>query len=315
MKKGVKIVAILVVVLLAFIALNASWFTLNEDEVAIVQHFGRIKAIYLNSINPQLREQIQRDAAAAGIHIQEGAGLHFKAPFVDTVSKYSARLQTYAPQSREIITFDKKKLYFDNIAQWRIDNPYRFYTSAQGQVEVARDRIDGILYSIMNDKVGKIVSDDLITNKDGQNDNMLRELIAEANERTHAFGVTIVDVRIRRTDLPQENYNSIFERMRTERNSMAELYRSQGKEESLKITSNTDREVTFITSEAARDAERVKGEGDSEAARIYSDAYSRTPEFFEFYNMLETYRLTIGNQSTMVIPIDSPFARYLLGGA
>ncbi len=310
-KKQIKWTIIGVVALLAVITLNESWFVLREDEVAIRQRFGRVDGIYVKDGGDTLRSQLAEDGVDNEVDVTVGAGLHFKLPFVDRVSKYSARLQTYAPPPREVIASDKKKLYFDNVAQWRIDNPYRFYMAVRDTV-TAGDRIDGILYSIMNEKVGKITSTDLITNKES-NIKMLQELATEANERTYELGVTIVDIRIKRTDLPQENYNSIYERMRTERESIAAQYRSEGKEEAMKIRSQTDKEAVTITSEAFAKAEKLKGEGDSAAAAIYAAAYGKTPEFFEFYNTLETYRTTIGNQSTLVIPSNSHFAKLLLG--
>jgi membrane protease subunit HflC len=312
MNKNVKGFLVLIVIGLLLLVLSSSVFILREDEVAIVQRFGRVEAVYLRGITSEYDEQVVADSANFDFRVKSGAGLYLKIPLIENVSRYSARLKTYAPPTRPIIASDKVRLSFDNVAQWRIDNPYLFFIRVQGSENTAMDRIDNILYSIMNEKVGKIDSVDLITNKDNVNDNMLRELIDEANAGTKEFGVTIVDVRIRRTDLPQENYTHIHERMRAERNSRAQAYRSDGQMRSVFITSQVDREVVEITSRAVREAEQIKGEGDSEAARIYADAYSRTPEFFEFYNVLETYRQTIGSQSILVVPINSPFARYLL---
>jgi membrane protease subunit HflC len=142
---------------------------------------------------------------------------------------------------------------------------------------------------------------------------MLIEMAEAVSRNFSEQGIVVVDIRIKRTDLPSETYASIYNRMNTERQRVAAENRSQGERDLLEIRSETDRRVISITSEAERKAEEIRGEGDSEAARIYNEAYSRDPEFFEFYNLLDTYRLTVGNRSVLVVPLDSAFAKYLLG--
>ena len=142
---------------------------------------------------------------------------------------------------------------------------------------------------------------------------MLDELAEEVTAQSTAFGVVVVDIRIKRTDLPSDIYQSIYTRMETERKRIATQYRSEGEEEAIKIKSETDRQVAVITSQAMRQAEVLMGEADAEAARIFNEAYGRDPGFFEFYNMLLTYRETIGQSTTLVIPSSSPFTKYLIG--
>ncbi len=311
MKNKRRVLWIVSGALAIFVIILASscFFTLGEDECAVVQRFGRIQSMYVKEITPALQEQLDSDNNS--IPVVVGTGLKFKLPFFDHPIKYPYKLISYETMTREVTTSDKRKLYFDNNAQWRIENPYRFYM-AYNNIGGAKMRIDDILYSSMNVEVGMMVSHDLITNK-ALSSEMLDRLTDQVSAECSKFGVYMADIRIKRTDLPQENYNSIYNRMNTERNRIAAQYRSEGLEASSIKRSETDRQVISITSEAAKRAEVTKGEGDSEAARIYNEAYGKNPEFYEFYNMLETYRVTVGESSTLVIPLDSPFAKYLLG--
>ncbi|MDR0670921.1 MAG: protease modulator HflC [Oscillospiraceae bacterium] len=295
--------------LLLIVALNCC-FELQEGESALVQRFGRIEAIYVKETSRELHDQMTEDGEGH-IPVRVGTGLKWKVPFLDHVIKYPSMLLAYDTPSRQVITADKKKIYFDNNAQWRIVNPLRFYKGVFN-IQNAYGRIDSYLYSYMNTHVGAMQSTTLITDKAAVGV-MLDELNHTVSEACAAFGVDVFDIRIKRTDLPEENYQSIYNRMITERNRMSAEYRSKGEEESLRIRSEADRDVVGISSEAARRAEILKGEGDSEAARIYNEAYSADPSFFEFYNLLDTYRLTVGAGSTLVIPLSSPFAKYLLG--
>ena len=305
-----KHVIIAIVVLLGLIVVSNGFFTLAEDEMIILERFGRIEAVYVRESTPELEAEIQ---AIHEYHVQihTGTGLKFKIPFIDSVVKYTSKLMTYDTPARQVIASDKKTLYFDNNAQWRIRNPLLFRISV-GNYAVANDRIDSIVYARMRDRVGKLDSTTLITQK-SEIEQLLTDLSREVSRETAVFGVEVYDIRIKRTDLPEGNYASIFNRMITERNRMAAGYRSEGEEIAIEIRSKTDREVTIIISDAYRQAEELRGEGDSEAARIFNEAYGKNPEFFEFYNMLETYRQTIGSSATLVIPLDSEFARFLLG--
>ncbi len=306
MKKWIIIAAVALVVLI--VGANC-FFVLEEGESALVQRFGRIQAVYMRDYSDDVRAQLNEDDPSLSLH--EGTGIKFKVPFIDNVIKYTAKLVMYDPPPNEVITSDKRKLYFDNCAQWRIENPFRFYT-AYNNMDSAKRRIDDVMYSRMNERVGKMLSHELITDRELSGE-MLEELATAVSADFVRQGIAVPDIRIKRTDLPVENYESIYNNMNTERQRIAMQHRSEGEEESLKIRSDTDREAVTITSQAQRDAEIVRGEGDSEAARIYNEAYGSNPSFFEFYNLLQTYRETVGNGSTLVVPLDSPFAKYLLG--
>jgi membrane protease subunit HflC len=309
----------LLIVVLAFalfiIAAN-SVFILREDECAIVQRLGAIIGLYVREETAQLRNEVAEDVKNLDLDrvpaIHAGTGLKFKIPFVDNVIKYSTRIRTDDSLPQPIITSDRKTLSFDNNAQWRIINPMRFFMRANGSYPRASSIIDEQLFALMRVQVGLIPANELISNRE-RVEAMLQQLTADVNVGVSNIGVYVAGINIKRTEVPLENHPAIHQRMNSERERMAAGYRSEGQEEYLRIASNVDRLVTIIMSEAFRDSERLRGEGDSEAARIYNEAYSRDPDFFEFYNLLQTYRVTLGGHTTLVIPLDSPFATYLLG--
>lgn len=310
MKKTIKRTVIISIAIIALIVLSSSFFTVGEYEAAIVRRFGSIHTVYVASS----RDDLTTELAAgnfSGVKVDEGAGLKFKVPFVDEVIRYDTRLRIYDTPARQVIAADKKKLNFDNNAQWRITNPVLFNVS-MNSISSAQQRIEDIMYSRMNQKVGKMQSHTLIADKEAVNA-MLAALTSEVTKDLKGYGIEIFDIRIRRTDFPAENYDSIYNRMISERNKIAAQYRSEGEEEAIKVRSNTDKQVTIMLSEATAKAEQLRGEGDAEAARIYNEAYSKNPEFFEFYNTLETYKTTIGSNSSIILPITSPFAKYLTG--
>jgi membrane protease subunit HflC len=306
--KGPKktVMALVVLVILVIVAANA-FFILEEGESALVQRFGEIRGVYVREASDTLRSQFA--AETARLHI--GTGLKFKVPFIDNVIKYPSKLIHYESPPTEVLTFDKHRLYFDNSAQWRIENPLRFYMRYT-TIDRAKQRIDDALYSAMRVSVGRLDSYVLISDRESSSA-MLAEMARTISEELVQEGISIVDIRIKRTDLPVETYESIYNRMNTERQMIAAQYRSEGEQALIQIRSATDREVIRITSEAQRDAEEIRGAADEEAAGIYNRAYNNDPEFFEFYNLLDTYRQTIGHGSTLVVPLDSPFAKYLLG--
>ncbi len=312
MKKSVWIT--LGVLVLLIIAFSASTFQMNENESVAVLRFGRIIAVYVKT-------DAQAETVRQGFGLQSdklgsvvvhvGTGLHLRVPFIDQVNKYNNMLLTYDTAPRQVVTSDKKKLIFDNNAQWRIDNPALFEIT-MGRVEEAQKRLDDILYSKMNEKVGKMTATTLITDKAAV-EQMQIDLAADMTDTMKAYGIEVFDIRVKRTELPQENYESVYNRMISERQRIAAQYRSEGDEEALKMMSDTDRQIVILLSEARQQAEITKGEGDAEAARIFNEAYGQDPEFYQFYNMLEMYKATMGSNTTLIIPSDSPFAKYLFG--
>jgi membrane protease subunit HflC len=307
MKKAIIIGSILLGLIIAF---NLCTFQIAENKSVIVFRFGKIESVYVKTNADKLKAELI-NGKFDNVKVHQGTGLFFKLPFVDTTKEYSNMLLTYDTSPRQVITSDKKKLMFDNNAQWKIVNPVLFEVS-MGRIEAAQTRLDDIMYSKMNEKVGKMEAHTLITDKNFV-EIMQNDITSEVSKNVESFGIAVFDIRVKKTDYPQENYESIYRRMTTERERIAAQYKSEGDEEALKIRSNTDMQVTIMTSEANKAAEILKGEGDGQAAKIFNDAYGTDPAFFEFYNSLDAYRSTVGQNTKLVIPSSSPFAKYLFG--
>ena len=304
-----KTLIILCVATIILIVLANSFFVLNEGESAILQRFGNIEAVFMREAAPDIKADIE----GKGVSLRVGTGLKFKIPFIDEVTKYTSKLILYDSTSNEVLTRDRHRLLFDNTAHWHIENPLLFYQNHR-TINAAKNIIEGILFAEMRVRVGQVESYELISDR-AVSGKLLQDMVDSVNAifRERGDGLSIVDIRIKRTDLPQETYNSIHNRMISERRRIAEEYRAEGDSVLLEVESEANLEVDTITSEARARAEEIRGEADAEAARIYNEAYSRDPSFFEFYNLLETYRLTVGNRTTMIIDRNDPFARYLFG--
>lgn len=310
MTKGLKnLLTVLGIILAGIIAFNLLTFRVYMTEHAVVTRFGEIHKAIVSDASAM--ENLKSNPRFKDIDIVEGNGLFFKIPFIDKVDYYDDRMLTYDVDSREVTTRDKKKVILDNYAQWRIVDPVLFRVTMRTE-SAAYVRLEDIIYSQLNQHIGKIDAEVLISDKDQVAD-MLAEIVRLANAEVRDYGIEIIDVRIKRTDLPQENNANIFNRMRTERERMAMQYRSEGQEEAQKIRSNADREATIIEAQAYAEAEKIRGEGEAEALRIYAEAYNQDPEFYQFYRTLQTYRKTLKNNTTLVIDADSEFAKFLFG--
>ncbi len=310
-KRNIIILTVIAVLLIGFALCT---FQVNEKESAAIMRFGKIISVYVKSeANAQtvIKGLAAGDAKLNDAKVYYGTGLKFRLPIIDTVKKYSNMLLTYDTAPRQVITSDKKKLIFDNNAQWRIENPALFEIT-MGRVEEAQKRLDDILYSMMNEKVGKMDSNTLITSKE-EVEKMQNELATQVSDNMRAYGILVFDIRVKRTDLPEENYDSVYKRMITERERIAAQFRSEGDEDALKARSDTDKQIMILLSEANKKSETLKGEGDASAAKIFNDAYGKDKDFYEFYNTLEAYKLTIKDNTKLVIPSNSPFARFLYG--
>lgn len=309
-KRFFKLVGIIALaVILLSIIFNMFFFQVDEREQAVVKQFNEVVKIVVNEKTENLLKAIEENPQFRKIKISDRKGLHVKVPFIQTVEKFTSMLLTYDTDSREVVTRDKKKLVLDNYAVWRINNPALFYSSL-GNERAAHTRLDDIIYSKLNEEIGKVESHVVISDKNFVAD-MLQRIKESTNEQVTSYGMEVVDVRIKRTDFPEENYNNIFNRMNTERQRAAKSYRSEGQEEAQKIRSEADKEATIIEAQAYEEAERIKGEGDAEALRIYAEAYNRDPEFYAFWRTLQAYKKTLKENTKIIIDSDSEFAKYL----
>ena len=236
-------------------------------------------------------------------------GLHFKAPWpVINVRKFDKRVLTLDTRPERFLTGEKKNVNVDFFVKWRIVKPELFYTAFMGDERQADTRLrqiinNGLQLEFENRTIRQVVSDDRAV--------MMESLTKKGNDEVEQFGIEIVDVRIKQIELPVEVRNSVFERMRAERERIAKELRAQGQEAGKGIRAIAERERTVILAEAQRDAEKTRGEGDARATEIYANAYGTNEEFYEFYRSMNAYRSALaGQQDIMVLEPDSEFFKY-----
>ena len=236
------------------------------------------------------------------VRIIKTPGLYFKLPApLQVAQRFDDRLLEYDVAPEEILSKDKKSLIVDNYVRWRIVDPLLFLQTVQTE-PIAKTRIDDIVYSELRRELGTHNMSEIITER--------REIIMEKVTRqsaiaTKPYGIEVVDVRLKRVDLPQNNEQSIYRRMQAERIRQANKFRSEGEEESQKIKASTDKDKTIILATAYKEAEEVKGEGEAKAVDIYARAFSKDPDFYEFYRTLETYKIILDKKTTLVLPTNS----------
>lgn len=276
--------ALLLVVLLA-----NSVFLVQEGQYKVVLKFGE------------------------AVRVAGTPGLQFKIPFVENTMTLPKRQMTYESNPTSILTKDKKPIIVDNYTVWKIDDAQKFLRTAK-TVSVGIQRIDAAVYNTVRRKLSEINYDAIIsenTERGNINDEITKD-VAEALTRDNS-GIKIVDVRIKRTDLPEGNKQSVYNRMISDRQSIAARYLSEGDEESRKIMSKADRSATELIAEAQASSKKIVAEGEGEAAKIYNEAYGKDPEFYSFYRTLDSYVTTLQNEPVILMPIDSPYTRILLG--
>ncbi|MEW6524504.1 MAG: protease modulator HflC [Bacillota bacterium] len=283
---NLKKLAGLVVLFLVVVGLLSSVVIVDETRQAVITEFGKpVRTI---------RE----------------AGLHFKVPFIQAVRLFDRRVLEYDAAPTGIITRDKKTLIVDNYARWKIIDPLLLMQTV-GHELGAMARLDDIIYSELRVELGKFDLDQIVSTHRSY---IMEVVTARADFLAREYGVQILDVRIKRADLPPENEQAIYQRMRAERQRQALQYRSEGAEEAQKIRAQTDKERAILLAEAYRQSEIIRGEGDAEAIRVYAEAFQKDPDFYAFLRSLEAYRLALGGQTTLVLPHDSEFLRFLLDG-
>ena len=229
-------------------------------------------------------------------------GLNYKlpAPF-QTSNSFEKRLLEYDVPPEEILSRDKKSLIIDNYVRWKIVDPLLFLQTVKA-VPTAKTRLDDIVYSELRQELGNHDMVEIITEN---RELIMQKVTLASNEETSKYGIEVVDVRIRRVDLPKENEASIYARMEAERKRQANKFRSEGEEEAQKIRAETDRDKTVILAESYKKSQLIRGEGEAKALDIYATSFSKDPEFYEFVRTLETYEKVIDNKTTLVLPGDS----------
>ena len=234
-------------------------------------------------------------------------GLYFKIPVLQKVRYFSKQLLDNDSPPTEVITRDKKNLLIDNFSLYRIVDPLKFLETVRTE-NGARARLDDIVYSELRVEIGTHDLMDVVT----ENRNLIMaKVTAQSNIKAAEYGIEMADVRIKRVDLPPEIANSIFNRMRTERQRIAMEYRSEGKEESTKIRAQTDKEKTILIAEAYKQEQTIRGQGDGLSTKIYADSFSKDPKFYNFIRSMEAYKKSLMTGTTILLSEDSEFLNFL----
>lgn len=251
-------------------------------------------------------------------------GLHFKLPIINQVKLFDGRLLTLDTPNVRFLTREKKSVMVDAYARWRIDNAELFYTSVRGDKATADERLGRRLDAALRNQFGNKTLNELVndtsdltvpSNKSSTGRNEVMQQVTDSlnSMAKKELGIEVVDVRIKAIDLPKEVYDSVYERMRTEREKEAQKYRAEGREEAEKTRASADREKQVILAEAYKAAQELRGKGDAQATLIYAQAYSKNAEFYNFYRSLEAYRESFNNKNDMlVLDPKSEFFRYFL---
>jgi membrane protease subunit HflC len=260
-----------------------TFYSVSETEQAVITQLGR------------------------PVHLVKTPGLHLKVPFLQQLSFFENRLLDYDAAPAPVITRDKKNLLVDNYAKWQISDPLKFLQTVQNETG-AQARLDDIIYSKVREQLGLHDLVEVIATKRGP---IMQVVTKGSDEAATAYGIRVLDVRIKRADLPPENAQAVYGRMRTEREREAKRYRSEGQEEALKIRAETDKQRTIMLAEAYEQEQTIRGEGDAAATRIYAAAFQQDPEFFSFARTLEAYRKSLKGKTTLLLPPHMEFLRYL----
>ena len=234
-------------------------------------------------------------------------GLYAKVPFVQEVLYFDRRILDYDAQPREVLTVDKQQLLIDNYARFRILDPLQFYRTVRNEPG-AQSRLDDILYSNVRETLGRHTLREIVSEKRTE---LLEQVTKRSDENARGYGIEVIDVRVKRVDLPEKNEQNVFSRMRTERERLAKKFRAEGEEEARKITSGADKDVRILMADARKQADIERGTGDAQAVKIFADAYGRDPAFYEFVRTLEAYRKTLGEGTTLILSPSSQFFRLL----
>jgi membrane protease subunit HflC len=282
MSRGVLFAIAAVLVVVGIFAMS-SLFIVDQTEQALVLQFGQ------------------------PLRVIRDPGLRVKKPFIQNVIIYDKRLLDFEPPPEEVIASDQKRLIVDTYARYRITNPLLFYQTVASELTV-RARLGALVSGSLRQVIGNVTLSALLSPQRAKIMRQIRDAVAG---QAKPFGIDVVDVRIRRADLPPQNSEAIFARMRSERQQQAALYRGEGAQAAKTVRANADRERTVILADAQRDAQKVRGDGDAKAIEIYANAYDQDKDFFVFYRSLQAYRDALtGNNTSFVLNPNSSFFRF-----
>jgi modulator of FtsH protease HflC len=286
MRSPVTGIIVLLLVLLAIIVGYGSVFTVDQTEQALVLRFGK------------------------PVDVVTDPGLHFKAPFIDTVIAIDKRILDLENPSQEIIASDQKRLVVDAFARYRIKNPLRFYQSV-GSIQAANVQLTTLLNASLRRVLGEVTFIQVVRN---EREALMQRIHDQLDKEADNYGIQVVDVRIRRVDLPEQNSVPVYKLMQAQREQEAAEYRAQGNQKAQEIRSNADREATVIVAEANSKADQIRGDGDGERNRLFAEAYGKDPGFFAFYRSMTAYENALkSNDTRFLLRPDSDFFKFFNG--
>lgn len=289
-KKYISLTVTLTAVFAIAIILFANIYIVKESEYAVVRQFGEV------------------------VKFEREPGLKMKVPFIQSVTRLPKNQMTYEISEEEINTKDKKRIIIDNYAVWRITDPKLLISNA-GTIEKVESRMEEFIYSVIRSELGRIEYTEIINDENSSRGSINDQVTERVNEllAKDKYGIEVVDVRIRRIDLPTENEQAVFTNMISDRESIAQKYLSEGDAGKRRIEAQTDKKVQEMLAKAKKDAAIIQAEGEAEAAKIYNKSFSQDPEFYSLYRTLESYKKTIGEDTVIILPSTSPYAKILSG--
>jgi membrane protease subunit HflC len=266
-----------------FLIISSSLYVVDESEQAIITRLGEYKRTI------------------------DSPGMNFKIPVLEKVNLFEKRILTSGALPAEFLTLDKKRLVADHVTRWKIVDPLLFYKTVR-DLAGAKARLDDIVLSEMRRELASHDFSQIIST---ERENVMDTIASYARKQAKEFGIDIVDVRIKRADLPQEVQDSVFARMMAERQRIAKRYRSEGEEEAFKLRGETDKKRTILMAKAYEESQKLRGDGDAAAAKVYAEAFGQDAAFYTFVRSLEAYEKSFVDKSTMLLSPDSSFLKHL----
>ena len=276
-------VKLLIIVFLAAIVVGQSAFLVQQWEQGLILEFGK------------------------PIRIIQEPGLYFKTPFIQDLTLFEKRILAAEARPAEYITLDKKRLTVDTVSRWRISQPLLFYQTVRNYAG-AIARLNDITFARLRQEIGNHNFKEFIRE---ERERIMNQVTSGVEEQARRFGIEVIDVRIRRVDLPEEVQNSVFARMKAERERIAKRYRAEGDEQAREIRASADKDKEILMAEAYGKAQALKGEGEAESAKIYAEAYNKDIDFFRFVRTLESYKTIFKENTTFLLKPDSSLLRFL----
>jgi|GEM_PF-1249880 len=283
----IKKLLIVLMFILFTVVIVANTLVIQEDELVVIKQLGKVQKIL------------------------DKPGLYFKLPIIQNTDSLTKKLTDYETQSIKIVSKDKRNLIVNNYTIWRISEPHSFISNVQtiGSADVL---LESAIYSAVREKYGQLAYDEIVKGMSSGKD-FNEEITAAVSKELQNTGMEILDVRLKSIELTTEEEEAAYSRIKTDREKITKQYVTQGENEASKIKAEADKQAKIVISQAYARSEDIKGKADAEAARIYAKSYNQDPEFYKYVRTLESYKKTLSGKPTIIIPIDSPYTKYLIG--